>query len=1609
MTFISYAQNYEDVNLYRALKDVRKGFYIDVGAQDPVADSVTKAFYELGWRGINIEPVDHWFNKLLVDRPEDHNLKVAAGAETGTIKLFEVVGTGMSTSAAGYAAQHASAGFEIQEREVPARRLDDICDEFGVAEVHFLKIDAEGAEGAVLDGIDLHRIRPWIILLESTEPNSAVPNHGPWEDSLTDRGYVFVHFDGLNRYYVPREREEQLKAALSVPPNYFDRFIRYSEWLAGEHARQMEAEKAPREDELVQVRIQNDTLRDSLAAGEQRVSRLEGELIASRDSLAVGEQRVSRLEGELIASRERLQALDSQLVLSRNSKVHLENRLSVHERELNGIYRSLSWRLTLPLRKGNLLVKRVKSSIATSSSFLARLPWRAAQFVLLSTLAHLRSRPARKAKLARLLERLPRLQRYLRRFSRFLRLAASSTWTRGPVSAPELLSPKLSLSQRRTGSLAAPLKTGSRVIYYFVDHTILCPVNTGMQRVTRRLGRALLEQGERVRFVKWNEQCQQLVLLNQAELVYLSQWHGPSLSTEDLLSYPFPDDPVVALSKQPLEEGHWLVVPEVTHITYHPRPITLEIIVAGRRLGLKTAFIFYDAIPLRRPELATMAPNHEIYIQQLLLADLVVPISNWSARDLVSFFHTHEDAMLSPIPKVTVIPLPGESQLAPRVIVPAGSETVRKLILSVGSIELRKNQIALIHAFERFCAEYPEDEWELILVGSPHPDVIKEINLAVKRTSRIHFLAHIPDAELDVLYRSCAFTVFPSVEEGFGLPILESLWYAKPCICADFGAMGEVAKGGGCFTVNVKETGELVRAITSMTKEPGLLEKLSHEAASRPITTWAGYAKQFIKGINYQSDPINQMGVIYYWVDHTCTYPGNSGIQRVVRGLARALLEIGLKLMPVKWDGATNQLIPPTHEELQHLARWNGPEPGAWTTWAPPLQAAPNDWLLIPELVSDPAGPDGKVLKRFAATHGLRGAWIFYDAIPWKMPEVYPPEATRAHSRYMEGLNEFERIFAISEHSRCDLTHFLAATKMPSPNLDDRIRACLLPGEFMEAPRVRRVKPSSSEAIKVLCVCTIEPRKNHLGLLQAFAQVVTQTHQPVELVMVGTCPFPELALQVNRYIEATPGISWEQNADDARLRELYTECDFTVYPSLEEGFGLPILESLWNARPCICRNKGAMTEVAEGGGCLTVETGDPPALAHAILSLVKDNELRSRLAREAVSRSFKTWHDYAREVATYMATERYVPMLEPQSEVLNELEFYNQFVNLQPRPLLSICITTYNRAEWLALSLKNLARLVPNPHAEIEIVVCDNTSTDHTPKVVEPYLLRPDFRYHRNPENIGMLGNLRATAHHARGQYIWILGDDDVVEPGSIERVLQTIQRNPGIALIYLNYAYTRQDDAKMVTDLDRFLNESTPVVTSGPDVAGPVHLISTKSENFFTAIYCLVFRRDHALRAYSQNTDGRPFSTMLTCIPTTYYVLNYMMNEPAYWVGDPQVVVNLNVSWMKYASIWILERLPEAHDLAEKLGASPNEVDRCRINHLPHVFHWYKEIFENEQELDNVYYFSASRLVTRMKHLEQFREKGKILRDIYNTAHVQGHAGASIPTSQVFTGFENL
>ncbi|WP_250265845.1 FkbM family methyltransferase [Rhodovastum atsumiense] len=230
--------------LWRALKHINQGLYIDVGAADPDHDSVTRAFHERGWQGVNIEPAPDHFAALARARPQDVNLRCLAGAASGQGVLHHFAGTGLSTTNASYAAAHTAEGRVAELLHLPVRTLADICAECVSGDIHFLKIDVEGAEADVLRGMDFTTWRPWIVVVEATEPDRPTESWQGWNPLLTDNHYQFAWFDGLNRFYLAVERAGALEHAFHTPPNVFDLWVRpagQETQALQEHCREVEA------------------------------------------------------------------------------------------------------------------------------------------------------------------------------------------------------------------------------------------------------------------------------------------------------------------------------------------------------------------------------------------------------------------------------------------------------------------------------------------------------------------------------------------------------------------------------------------------------------------------------------------------------------------------------------------------------------------------------------------------------------------------------------------------------------------------------------------------------------------------------------------------------------------------------------------------------------------------------------------------------------------------------------------------------------------------------------------------------------------------------------------------------------------------------------------------------------------------------------------------------------------------------------------------------------------------------------------------------------------------------------------------------------------------
>jgi len=410
--------------MWRALHEVVGGTYVDVGAADPDEDSITRAFYERGWTGVDIEPVPEYASALRSARPNDQVVERAIGAEPGTASLRVAVGTGWSTLA-----QDVVLDLDddrIRTVDVEVCTLDAVLADLGYdgRDIHFLKIDVEGYEREVLVGTDLARWRPWVVVIEATAPASTVQTHDRWEDLLLSASYRFCLFDGLNRYYVHPDHED-LAPALSFTVSPFDQpFERIGSIRERAHLRDLiedrDREVTVREQEIERLAselhrlnavilerdVEQRRLNEHILERNAEVGRLAVAIDELRDRL--GEQlesqaaEIDRLNRSIVADELRIDALrraqdvslaDSarwrheslvrraqtaemgrhahQIEMARVAIATVADRVG---RELELTHATLSWRVTRPLRavrRRQLIRKRSSGPEATPPAALA--------------------------------------------------------------------------------------------------------------------------------------------------------------------------------------------------------------------------------------------------------------------------------------------------------------------------------------------------------------------------------------------------------------------------------------------------------------------------------------------------------------------------------------------------------------------------------------------------------------------------------------------------------------------------------------------------------------------------------------------------------------------------------------------------------------------------------------------------------------------------------------------------------------------------------------------------------------------------------------------------------------------------------------------------------------------------------------------------------------------------------------------------------------------------------------------------------------------------------------------------------------------------------------
>lgn len=375
-------------------------------------------------------------------------------------------------------------------------------------------------------------------------------------------------------------------------------------------------------------------------------------------------------------------------------------------------------------------------------------------------------------------------------------------------------------------------------------------------------------------------------------------------------------------------------------------------------------------------------------------------------------------------------------------------------------------------------------------------------------------------------------------------------------------------------------------------------------------------------------------------LSHTSHSRAQTGIQRVCRALQR---ELDASATPITWDPYARQWRELNDGERRTL---NASVPARKRRSVWPLSSKLSGWrsrllgpphvlptatgLIVPELFS----PDTARAIPFLKVSGPRVA-LFHDAIALKLPELTPARTVARFPAYLQELLTFDGIAAVSEDSaEClrDYWRWLGLTATPTITTIPLGVARREPAGDMSNPGQTR--------LRILCVGTIEGRKNHLALLEA-CEALWRDQCEFELQLIGLgradTAAPALA-KIEALKRSGRPLIYAGSATDDELEAAYAVCHFTIYPSLCEGFGLPVIESLQHGKPCICSGRGALGESASGGGCMMLDSVDSAALTAALRKLVTTPAEITTLAHAARQRTFRTWGDYVRDLTDWMGT-----------------------------------------------------------------------------------------------------------------------------------------------------------------------------------------------------------------------------------------------------------------------------------------------------------------------------------------------------------------------------------
>ena len=341
---LSFAQNFEDVILNRAFTNKKQGFFLDIGAQHPVIDSVSRHFILNGWNGILVEPVPAYAILLKEEYPHISVLQKYVGKKRNR-EMFIIADTGLSTSDELLAQAYKNSGLNISNEICEGMTLDEIFEFIGEVDIDWMKIDAENSEVEILNSWKSENVKPTIVVLEVLDPLHKKQINNEITVLMKSKGYVEVYFDGLNKFFLSKNHGE-MKIHFDLPPNIFDNFSISKFTTSG------------------------------LAINEEKTfsNTLASEIAQTNKKLEVAQHALFNAVFELVEVKAELVEVKAELEDARILNGTFFEAVSARENEIEQIMNSASWRVTKPLRWIWGILRRLKTIKSFMLIVISRIP-----------------------------------------------------------------------------------------------------------------------------------------------------------------------------------------------------------------------------------------------------------------------------------------------------------------------------------------------------------------------------------------------------------------------------------------------------------------------------------------------------------------------------------------------------------------------------------------------------------------------------------------------------------------------------------------------------------------------------------------------------------------------------------------------------------------------------------------------------------------------------------------------------------------------------------------------------------------------------------------------------------------------------------------------------------------------------------------------------------------------------------------------------------------------------------------------------------------------------------------------------------------------------------